>query len=303
MSVDALTLRRALRQLADAGCGELYLDTLTPAQALALARAAAGEAAPFTRVAAPAVTMPAAPRALPASADGSAEAGSGRAAMAAMRQTLQRDAGVARRPAAAAGAEAVMPAPVALPVVEASALAALAAEAAGCVRCRLHETRRTVVFGEGAATAELVVVGEAPGAEEDRTGRPFVGPAGRMLDLLLMTAGFPREETYICNVLKCRPPQNRNPQADEMAMCTGTFLLPQLAAVAPRVIVAVGTFAAQSLLRTDEAIGRLRGRVHEYRGTPVVVSYHPAFLLRTPHMCRLAWHDYQLARQVFDEQR
>lgn len=183
-----------------------------------------------------------------------------------------------------------------------SRLAPLEQDAAGCVRCRLHEGRRTVVFGEGAADARLVVVGEAPGYEEDRTGRPFVGPAGRMLDLLLMSAGYPRENVYICNVLKCRPPNNRDPLPDEVAICTSTFLHPQLDAIAPRALLAVGKFAAQALLRSDESIGRMRGRVHSYRGIPLVVTYHPAFLLRTPNMVRAAWDDVQLVRKVLDEQ-
>lgn len=187
------------------------------------------------------------------------------------------------------------------PAPAGSALTVLAQQASGCVRCRLHERRRTVVFGEGAANARLAVVGEAPGQEEDRTGRPFVGRAGRMLDLLLMSCGFPRETVYICNVLKCRPPQNRDPLPDEVATCTSAFLQPQLDAVAPRALLAVGKFAAQALLGSDESIGRLRGRVHSYRGAPLVVTYHPAFLLRTPNMARAAWDDLQLARKVIDE--
>jgi DNA polymerase len=170
-----------------------------------------------------------------------------------------------------------------------------------CTRCRLHETRRTVVFGVGNAGADLVVVGEAPGQEEDRTGKPFVGRAGRLLDLLLMSVGFPREQVYICNVLKCRPPENRNPLPDEMEPCTRNFLFAQLDVIAPRVLLAVGTFAAQALLDSTAPVGRLRGRVHAWRGTPLVVSYHPAYLLRSPNMVRSAWNDFQLARTVLDE--
>jgi DNA polymerase len=158
------------------------------------------------------------------------------------------------------------------------------------------------VFGEGDPAARLVVVGEAPGQEEDRTGRPFVGRAGRLLDLMLLAVGFEREDVYICNVLKCRPPNNRNPQADEMDMCTRTFLHAQLDAIAPRALLAVGRFAIQSLLSDDSAVGRLRGRIHAYRDTPVVVSYHPAYLLRSPNMVRAAWADFQLVRTVVDEQ-
>jgi uracil-DNA glycosylase len=184
----------------------------------------------------------------------------------------------------------------------AARLRVLADEAAGCMRCGLHAERSTVVFGEGRADADLVVVGEAPGQEEDRTGRPFVGRAGRLLDLMLMAVGFPRPQVYICNVLKCRPPNNRNPLPDEVTPCTTTFLHGQLEAIAPRVLLAVGKFAAQSLLGTDASIGSLRGSVHTYRGTPLVVTYHPAYLLRSPQMTRVAWQDYQLVRRVLDDQ-
>lgn len=182
------------------------------------------------------------------------------------------------------------------------ALEILGRKAAGCTLCRLHETRTNVVFGEGNPSAEVVVVGEAPGQEEDRTGRPFVGRAGRLLDLLLMAVGLPRDQVYICNVLKCRPPNNRNPLPDEMEMCTTHYLHGQLEAIAPRVLLAVGRFASQVLCGSDEAIGRLRGRVHAYRGTPTVVTYHPAYLLRSPNMVRMAWDDMQILRKVLDGQ-
>ena len=174
-------------------------------------------------------------------------------------------------------------------------------EASSCKRCRLHETRSTVVFGEGNPNADVMVVGEAPGQEEDRTGRPFVGQGGKLLDLLLMTAGFPRESVYICNTLKCRPPQNRNPLPDEMEHCS-SYLHGQIDAVAPRALIAVGKFAAQALLNSEESIGRLRGQVHSYRGIPLVVTYHPAYILRSPQHGRVAWQDFQLLRQVLDEQ-
>lgn len=183
----------------------------------------------------------------------------------------------------------------------ATALAALAAEAAGCTRCRLCEGRHSVVFGEGSVAADVVVVGEAPGAEEDRTGRPFVGPAGKLLDLLLLSAGFPRDRVYICNVLKCRPPKNRDPMADEVASCT-PYLRRQIELIEPKVLLAVGRFAAQTLLASDETMGRMRGQVRAYRGVPVIASYHPAYLLRSPRAVRPAWEDFQLLRRVFDEQ-
>ena len=174
-------------------------------------------------------------------------------------------------------------------------------EASTCTRCRLHETRSTVVFGEGNPNADVMVVGEAPGQEEDKSGRPFVGQGGKLLDLLLMTAGFPRESVYICNTLKCRPPQNRNPLPDEMEHCS-SYLHGQIDAVAPRALIAVGKFAAQALLNSEESIGRLRGQVHSYRGIPLVVTYHPAYILRSPQQGRVAWQDFQLLRQVLDEQ-
>jgi DNA polymerase len=171
--------------------------------------------------------------------------------------------------------------------------------ALGCPRCRLAETRQHVVFGEGSPTARLVVVGEAPGADEDRTGRPFVGRAGNLLDLLLAAIDLPRESVYICNVLKCRPPGNRNPQPDEIAACS-PYLLRQVELLAPAAILAVGTFAAQTLLGTAEPIGRLRGSVHEYHGVPLVPTYHPAALLRNSSWIRPVWEDLQRLRGVLD---
>jgi uracil-DNA glycosylase len=215
----------------------------------------------------------------------------------------QRDTGHSASPTPSPSQRVVATVPHGAPAGSAAArLQVLAGEAAGCMRCGLHAGRSTVVFGEGSATADLVVVGEAPGQEEDRTGRPFVGRAGKLLDLMLMAVGFPRPEVYICNVLKCRPPNNRNPLPDEITPCTTTFLHGQLEAIAPRVLLAMGKFAAQSLLATDASIGSLRGSVHTYRGTPLVVTYHPAYLLRSPQMTRVAWQDYQLVRRVLDEQ-
>jgi uracil-DNA glycosylase len=187
------------------------------------------------------------------------------------------------------------------PAAPSPALAALRAEALACTRCRLCDTRTSVVFGEGHPAARLVVVGEAPGAEEDRTGRPFVGRAGKLLDQLLLSAGFPREQVFICNVLKCRPPENRNPLPDEVAQCA-PFLHGQLEEIRPGALLAVGKFAAQTLLATEDSIGALRQRTHSYRGIPLIATYHPAFLLRSPQWIRPVWHDLQLLRQVLDEQ-
>ena len=171
--------------------------------------------------------------------------------------------------------------------------------ALGCPRCRLAESRRHVVFGEGDPDARLVVVGEAPGAEEDRTGRPFVGRAGKLLDLLLASAGFERERVYICNVLKCRPPGNRNPEPEEVEACS-PYLHRQIELVRPEAILACGTFAAQTLLGTKTAISKLRGGRHEFMGVPLVATYHPAALLRNSSWTRTTWEDLQRVRQILD---
>ncbi len=179
-------------------------------------------------------------------------------------------------------------------------LAALEARAEACQKCGLSGSRTNVVFARGSGTGGLMVVGEAPGGEEDRMGLPFVGPAGKLLDLLLLTIGFHRGSVYICNVLKCRPPKNRDPRPEEVAACS-PYLRDQLQAVAPRAVLAVGRFAAQMLAGSDASIGRLRGRVHRHEGVPVVATYHPAYLLRTPSATRDAWQDLQLLKQVLDE--
>ncbi len=186
-----------------------------------------------------------------------------------------------------------------LPVLPA-AYEELRREALSCTRCRLSATRTQVVFSDGVVDAKLVVVGEAPGANEDATGLPFVGAAGQFLDLLLSTVGLSRQDTvYICNVLKCRPPGNRNPLPDEIETCS-PYLKKQLAFVAPRALLAVGSFSAQALTRDSRPIGRLRGDIHSYEGIPLVVTYHPAALLRNPGWTRAFWDDLQLLRTVMD---
>ena len=175
----------------------------------------------------------------------------------------------------------------------------LALEANGCTKCHLCETRNSVVFGEGNRNADLVVVGEAPGADEDKTGRPFVGRAGKLLDVLLLSIGLPRSEVYICNVLKCRPPKNRNPTPDEVETCS-PYLRQQLELISPKAVLAVGTFPAQTLLNTGQSIGKLRGGVHEYEGRPLVPTYHPAALLRNPGWVRPVWEDLQRLRDILD---
>ncbi|MYA33373.1 MAG: uracil-DNA glycosylase [Gemmatimonadales bacterium] len=184
-------------------------------------------------------------------------------------------------------------------IAEAADLGALAALVASCSRCTLHESRKKPVFGEGAADARVVCVGEAPGAREDETGRPFVGRAGGLLDRLLLSIGLPRKSVYICNVLKSRPPRNRDPLPEEVAACS-PYLLRQLALIEPEVIIAFGAFAARTLLETKSALGRLRGAVHRYSGYPVVVTYHPAALLRNPGWIRPTWEDLQLVRRMLD---
>ena len=176
----------------------------------------------------------------------------------------------------------------------------LAVVAESCQRCRLAKGRTRVVFSDGNPRARLMVVGEAPGANEDRTGLPFVGQAGKFLDLLLASVDLSRKDSvYICNVLKCRPPGNRDPMADEIEHCS-PFLKRQIALVAPEVIVAVGTFAAQLLTGTNRPLGKLRGTVYAYEGVPLVVTYHPAALLRNAGWTRSTWDDFQLLRQVMD---
>lgn len=169
--------------------------------------------------------------------------------------------------------------------------------ALACEGCTLCRSRTQVVFGEGDPRASVMVVGEAPGAEEDRTGRPFVGRAGKLLELFLRSIGFDRESVYICNVLKCRPPGNRNPQSVEIEACSG-YLRRQVELVDPGVILAVGTFPAQTLLGSTEPIGRLRGRVHDFAGKPLVPTYHPAAVLRNPSWIRPVWDDLQRLRHV-----
>ena len=177
---------------------------------------------------------------------------------------------------------------------------ALRSLALACTRCRLAEGRKQVVFSDGNPAGRLMVVGEAPGAREDATGLPFVGQAGRLLDLMLAAVGLSRKDSvYICNVLKCRPPGNRNPLPDEIESCA-PLLKRQIELVAPEVLLAVGSFAAQWLTSTTRPLGKLRGEVYSYQEVPLVVTYHPAALLRNPGWSRLCWSDLQLLRQVMD---
>lgn len=175
----------------------------------------------------------------------------------------------------------------------------LRARVAACTRCGLSATRTQTVFGVGNQAAEWLVVGEAPGAEEDRQGEPFVGRAGQLLNAMLRAIGLPREQVYIANVLKCRPPNNRDPSPTEAAECI-PYLERQIALLKPKIMLVVGRIAAQNLLRSDVPLGRLRQQVHLF-GTsrvPLVVTYHPAYLLRTPKDKRKAWEDLKFAREV-----
>jgi uracil-DNA glycosylase family 4 len=167
-----------------------------------------------------------------------------------------------------------------------------------CTACGLHKTRRQTVLGVGDEQADWLFIGEAPGAEEDRLGEPFVGQAGKLLDSMLAAIGLNRaENVYICNVLKCRPPGNRNPEPEEVAQCS-PHLAKQIALIQPKLIIAMGRFAAQTLLNSDASIASLRGRLHQYSGLPLIVTYHPAYLLRNLPDKSKAWEDLVFARRT-----
>ncbi len=170
---------------------------------------------------------------------------------------------------------------------------------ATCTRCPLYATAKNPVPGEGNPNADFMLVGEAPGATEDETGRPFVGQAGQLLEKILAAIKFSREDVFIVNVLKHRPPGNRNPRPEEVSACS-PYLVRQIELIRPKVLVALGTFAAQTLLETKLSIGKLRGQIHRYYGVPLIVTYHPAALLRNPSWKRPTWEDVQLARRILD---
>jgi len=215
------------------------------------------------------------------------------------------------RAAAPAAAPIAPPAPGSAPVTPAAAprgaaaaapsWEALRAQVLGCTRCALHRTRTQGVFGVGPHRVDWLVVGEAPGAEEDRRGEPFVGAAGQLLDAMLRAIGLDRKSNvYIANILKSRPPNNRDPKPEEIAACM-PYLQAQIALLRPKLMLAVGRIAAQSLLDTAAPLGRLRGQVHRFGDTPLVVTYHPAYLLRTPADKRKAWEDLKFARNVYQQ--
>ena len=180
--------------------------------------------------------------------------------------------------------------------------AEFAAEVAGCTRCGLHKERTQTVFGVGDLDANLLIIGEAPGAEEDRVGEPFVGRAGKLLNSMLRAIGLSREQVYIANMLKCRPPGNRDPSVEEVAQCAA-FLDRQIDMIKPSLILAVGRIAAQNLLQQTTPIGKMRGQRYTYgeKQTPLIVTYHPAYLLRSPREKRKAWADLMLAKQLLGD--
>jgi DNA polymerase len=208
-------------------------------------------------------------------------------------------------PVVAAPAPAPRPAPVpGRGTADADAWTVLAAEVKDCTKCALSASRTQTVFGVGNREAELMVIGEAPGADEDRQGEPFVGRAGQLLNAMLRALRMPREQVFIANVLKCRPPGNRDPLPEEVACCLG-YLQRQVALVKPALLLAVGRIAAQNLLGTDTPIGKLRGQLHHFgtAATPLVVTYHPAYLLRSPGEKRRAWQDLKFVRAEIARQR
>ncbi len=184
------------------------------------------------------------------------------------------------------------------PQIGSETLADVRTDLGDCHRCRLSQGRSKIVFGDGDPKAQLVFVGEGPGFEEDQQGKPFVGPAGQLLTRIIEAINLTRSQVYICNLVKCRPPGNRNPEPEEINTCF-PFLERQITAIQPDFICALGTFAAQTLLRTTTPISRLRGRFHEYRGIRVLPTYHPAYLLRNPEKKREVWEDMKMLMKEY----
>lgn len=178
-------------------------------------------------------------------------------------------------------------------------LTILSQEACNCQKCGLAQTRTSVVFGSGRTDADLMFVGEAPGADEDRQGLPFVGAAGQLLTRMIEAMGLTREDVYIANIIKCRPPNNRDPKPEELAACQ-PYLAQQIDLIAPVVICTLGRFAAQTLLQTTESMGRLRGKIFDYQGAKLIPTYHPAALLRNAQWKRPTWEDLKLVRKLYD---
>jgi uracil-DNA glycosylase family 4 len=307
-------LRRFLEQRREAGETELVFDSLSVDDAMRLLGAMPREATGHKPQATEKPEIVAAERPRPANA------GDWRAVL--------KDAGATPAPTSGPGSRYTMPAPVAttadshatIPLEHVpqgiiiggsgrelfggssspyGSLTELSTAISTCTLCPLYKDAKNPVPGEGNPHAGFMCVGEAPGASEDELGRPFVGQAGQLLDKILAAIKLSRNEVYICNVLKHRPPGNRNPMPDEVQACS-PYLLRQIELIQPRVIVALGTFAAQTLLNTREGIGKLRGRIHRYYGVPLIVTYHPAALLRNPSWKKPTWEDVQLARKLLD---
>ena len=210
----------------------------------------------------------------------------------------QREGSAIQRPAEASTTMDPTVIPVTLAGSPQEALDMIRTEIGDCTRCKLHTLgRRQIVFGVGNPSADLMFVGEAPGADEDIQGIPFVGRAGQLLTKIIEAIELRREDVYIANVIKCRPPENRNPDPDEVDTCE-PFLIQQIDAIKPKVIVALGTFAAKALLKTQDSISRLRGRVYDYRGAKLIPTFHPAFLLRSPDRKRDVWEDMKKVRAI-----
>ena len=324
-------LRRYLEQRRDLGESELVLDSLSVDDALALL--GAKSVGPAPRGAAPPTSARQPRPELPATADwrqvireagGAPEAASGKSEIAREEPMPRRaDANppstdaprdAVHIPATQAGQDTASPladVPTGIvvggasralfddPAAKLDSLKEIAEVVAGCRRCQLYATATNPVPGVGNPNADFMCVGEAPGANEDQQGEPFVGQAGQLLNKILAAIDLKREDVFIANVLKHRPPGNRNPLPDEVVACS-PYLVRQIELVRPKVILALGTFAAQTLLETKLTIGKLRGQAHRYYGVPLIVTYHPAALLRNPSWKRPTWEDVQLARRILD---
>jgi uracil-DNA glycosylase family 4 len=316
-------LRRYLEQRREMGESELVLDSLTVEEALRIVAGGApwsgAKGAPSDAPAEPRVAEPADWRAALRAAggeppprgtgQGSAQPPPAQARPAAPARTERVEIAVPEKPVARADAIPDVPLGLSVgsdahelfggPMSHLGSHDEIARAVHDCRRCPLFATATHGVPGEGPARADVMVIGEAPGANEDATGRPFVGAAGQLLTKILGAVNLRREDVFIANVMKHRPPGNRNPNPDEVAACS-PYLVRQIELIQPKVILALGTFAAQTLLATKLSIGKLRGQVHRYHGVPLIVTYHPAALLRNPGWKRPTWEDVQLARRVLD---
>jgi DNA polymerase len=295
-------LRRYLEQRRELGESEFVLDQMTVADAMAALGVRAGaEPAPRAPAPAPAADArpPVAPRETRAPEREIVEGPSDWRE--ALRAAEAAEGSASRRtpPPAPISAEGPIGAVLAGPLGTIGTLEEIARLVTDCTRCPLYSTATNPVPGEGNPNADMMIVGEAPGANEDETGRPFVGAAGQLLTKILAAIKLQREDVFIANVLKHRPPGNRNPKPEEVVACS-PYLVRQIELVRPKVILALGTFAAQTLLDSTLALGKLRGQVHRYHGVPLIVTYHPAALLRNPAWKRPTWEDVQLARRILD---